>query len=229
MKKLFKVTALSLSFMMVTPAVFAGGVPVIDVTELPRHLEKIYEMQKQLKQAQQAYEAAIGNRNVGALFSNPTLAKYLPSEMKSVYQDYANKNWGGLADRVATLSNGEQLNGTQKQILEAVINRQTRSLYENRATFEKVMQEAGERYNQIARLMNTIDLSTDPKMAQDLQNRIAVEQAMLQLQQTQVELMGHLRQAEKEMIAEQERKRIAYKNDPANWSPRKLSPIVFNK
>ncbi len=202
-----KILVAILTFGMVAPMMAvstnanAAGVPVFDASQFARQFEQLIEAKKQLDQAKATYDQFRGNRDIGALFNQ--YGKYMPSEMQAMYRDYQSGDWDGLADKMARLKNGQKLTGTQKEMLDKIADQANMSAIKNKVAVDDMFRTSNERFAQIQRMANSIDLQRDPKAAADLLNRIQVENAMLQLQTNQLQMVAMMRQAEKDLQQQQ--------------------------
>ena len=131
----------------------------------------------------------------------------MPKEMQDMYKDYQSGNWAGLADKVARLEKSQQLTGTQKEQLSQIANQTKMQALGNKAVLDDMFAKSNQRFAQIQRMANSIDLQKDPKAAADLLNRIQVEIAMIQLQSNQHQMMNMLMQAEKDMQEQRAKER----------------------
>lgn len=204
MKKqiLAAVLAVSTATTLTLPmAAQASGVPVFDVSNFTGQLKQLFEAKRQFEQAQASFNQFRGSRDIGVLFNQ--YGKYLPTEMQGMYKDYQTGNWAGLSDKVAQLENSQRLNGTQKQILQQMADKERSATYGNKVKLDDMFAKSNQRFAQIERMANSIDLQNDPKAAADLLNRIQVENAMLQLQTNQLQMVGMLREAELQVQRQQ--------------------------
>lgn len=206
----------------------AAGVPVFDASSFVRQLQQLQEAQKQFTQAKAQFEQFRGNRDIGALFNQ--YGQHLPTEMQGMYKDYQSGNWQGLASKVERLQNSEKLTGSQKEQFAKILEREKISTFENKVKLDDVHIRSLERFNQIQRMANSVDLQNDPKAAADLLNRIQVENALLSLQTNQLQITSALRKAEQEVIAQQrfEKKRAYHKVSNPNNTRMQTTPL-FNR
>lgn len=202
----------------------ATGVPVFDASQFARQFEQLLEAKKQLDQAKATYDQFRGNRDIGALFNQ--YGKYMPTEMQSMYKDYQSGNWAGLADKMARLKNGQKLTGTQKQMLDHMADQANMSAMKNKIAVDDMFRTSTQRFEQIQRMANSIDMQRDPKAAADLLNRIQVENAMLQLQTNQLQMVAMMRQAEKDM-QQQQRLQNAQRFNSSENKTRLRTKVVF--
>lgn len=193
-------TITSVSFLPVTTA-SAGGVPVYDVSNFTQQIKQLIEAKKQFEQAKASFEQFRGSRDIGTLFNQ--YGEYLPSEMQDMYKDYQTGNWADLTDKIARLEHTQKLTGSQKQILQKIAEGERMSIYANKVKLDDMFAKNNKRFAQIQRMANSIDLQNDPKAAADLLNRIQVENAMLQLQTNQLQMMDMLHQAEQKVQKQQ--------------------------
>lgn len=192
----------------------AAGVPVFDATGFARQMLELQEAYKQVAQAQAQFEQFRGTRDVGALFNQ--YGKYLPSEMQGMYRDYQTGNWQGLADKIDRLQNSQRLTGTQKQQMQQLLEQEKRASLENKVKLDDMYARSVDRFNQIQRMANSVDLQNDPKAAADLLNRIQVESAMLALQNNQLQMAKMLRESEKDLQAQKRKDRSRRFNETSS-------------
>lgn len=196
---------------IMTSTTVHAAVPVFDSAAFARQFEELVQAKKQYDQAKATYEQFRGSRDIGVLFNQ--YGKHMPKEMQDMYRDYQSGNWEGLADKIAQLEKSQKLTGTQKEQLAQIANASKMSAMQNKVVLDDMFAKSNERFNQIQRMANSIDLQKDPKAAADLLNRIQVETAMIQLQSNQLQMMNMLMQAEKDMQEQRARERSMRFND----------------
>lgn len=211
------VLALLLVFTPISAA-RAVGIPVIDVAALTQllqqmqyWLQQIQLMKNQLDQAQQAYRSVTGPRGMQNLLAG-SLRNYLPPDWNQMIGvlNNASATYNGLAAQIQTAMNANAVLSTgqvaalslrQQQIV--VKGRQAAALVQvtSRAAYENTSQ----RFGAIQQLINAIAAAGDAKAIQDLQGRISAEQAMLQNEQTKLQVL--FQTAQGEQWAQQQRVR----------------------
>ena len=187
----------------------AVGIPVIDVAALTQllqqmqyWLQQIQLMKNQLDQAQQAYRAVTGPRGMQNLLAG-SLRNYLPPDWNQMIGvlNNASATYNGLAAQVQTamnanavLSTGQvaALSARDRQIL--VKGRQAAALVQ--VTSQAAYENTSQRFGAIQQLINAIGAAGDAKAIADLQGRISAEQAMLQNEQTKLQVLFQTAQAE---------------------------------
>lgn len=187
----------------------AQGIPVIDIAAIMQliqqvqyWIQQIQLMKNQVDQLHQTYAAVTGPRGMQNLLAG-SLRNYLPpdwNEMIAVINN-ASTTYSGLAAQVqAVLNANVVLSSAQMRVLSP---RQQQILVQGRkaAALLQVMSQAAyqntsQRFGAIQQLINAIGGARDPKAIQDLQGRIAAEQAMLQNEQTKLHVLFQSAQAE---------------------------------
>lgn len=219
MKKKILTAILSVSMIMPLTALptiqaNAAGVPVFDASGFVRQLQQLQEAQKQFQQAKSQFEQFRGTRDIGKLFNQ--YGKYLPADMQGMYRDYQTGNWEGLAQKVDSLQKSQKLTGSQKEQMAKLLEQERQGTLQNKVKLDDMYVKSLERFNQIQRMANSVDLQNDPKAAADLLNRIQVENAMLSLQTNQLQMTKMLREAEKDLQAQKRKDRSIRFNETSS-------------
>jgi len=155
----------------------------------------------------------IGSRNIGALFNDPRLAQYLPQGMQGMYNDIKNNNVSGAASKMAVIAQRYENRSTNHASnMSGVAQRQQDNAVKNRMILDEVFQSSNQRLNQLNALMSSIDGTADPKAAADLGNRINSEVALLQAEQSKIQLVKMLTEAEDKLLEQQQRAAITEYN-----------------
>jgi hypothetical protein len=188
-----------------------AGIPVIDAANLAQQIQQVMswvqqfkQMAQQITQLQQAYAAITGGRGMEALMPMSNLARnYLPedySELANVMNN-ASVTYSGMATQVrgimnthAVLSKGQVggMTGQAQQVIN--LGRQSAALLETIS--REAQRNSSQRMNAQQQLITAIGGASDDKAIQDLQGRIAAEQAMLTADQTKLQAMYQLAQAQ---------------------------------
>lgn len=184
--KLYKVkkTAVALAFglMVATSApTIVGGIPVYDGTAVAKAVEQVVKMGqqidnqiKQITELKNQVKALTGNRNLGNILKTEALEQ-LPDEWKSVY-DAAMQTKGGNFNNLLS-SKGYNQNADNERLIKH---------------FDltlKAIKDSELRFKNIKALMDRVNTTQDAKAAADLENRIALENAYIQQNQTQLDMM----------------------------------------
>lgn len=183
----------------------AGGIPVFDGAQAAANAQQLAQMiqqvahaaeqiQNQIQQIQQLkaqVEALTGNRNMGNLARDIALDN-IPEEWKSVYDSVKDIDFKKLID--------------PKGFDAATSLKQLATNYDESL---KAFTDTKKRLDRIGVLIQEIDKTKDMKAAADLQNRIAAEQALIQNNQTKLDMMARLAEQEREI---QNQKRIALRH-----------------
>lgn len=183
-----------------------GGAPtahaqwaVVDVGAIAQLIQEVQQMeqalqvaQNQLGQAQQAYQSITGGRGMERLLSG-TVRNYLPS------------NWDQLSTSLAgpiqaTVKANAVLTGAQWAALSPSEQQQLSAARSNAALLQVAAQQAyattSSRFTSVQQLISAISGASDQKGILDLQARIQAEQGMLQNDQTKLQVLFQLVQAQ---------------------------------
>ena len=217
-RHLLSFAIVSLLFLVPMNTGRAQGIPVIDIAalvqlmqQLQYWVQQIQLMKNQVDQLQQSYAAVTGPRGMQNLLAGSP-RNYLPpdwNQMTGVLNN-ASPTYSGLSSQVQVAMNANAvLSATQ---MAALSPRQQQLLVQGRkaAALLQVMSQAAyqttsQRFAAIQQLINAIGTARDTKAIQDLQGRISAEQAMLQNEQTKLQVLYQSAQADQ--LAQQQRAR----------------------
>jgi type IV secretion system protein VirB5 len=182
----------------VTPSVRAQFA-VIDVGAIAQLLKEVQQMeqalqvaQNELNQAQQTYQSMTGGRGMQLLLAG-TVRNYLPATWPQVSTSLAGPIQSTVsANAVLTTAQWSALSPAEQQQLTAARS--------NAALLQVVASQAysttSNRFASVQQLINAIAIATDQKGALDLSARIQAEQGMLQNDQTKLQVLYQLVQAQ---------------------------------
>ncbi|CAJ7575859.1 P-type DNA transfer protein VirB5 [Burkholderia pseudomallei] len=167
------------------------------------------QMVSQINQMKQQYDSLTGSRGLGQIMNNPALRDYLPQDWQGVYDAVKTGGYSGLTGRAQSIYESNKVYDACASFADA----QQRTACEAHAV--KPSQDKGfaldaydkakGRLNQIDQLMGQINATTDPKAIAELQGRIAAEQAMIQNEQTKLQLYSMVSQAEDKIQRQRQR------------------------
>lgn len=155
-------------------------------TELQRHWDKMDEMQK----------LVTGARYLG-ITNTPGINGKIPTDMGSIYS--------GSYGTTQSIVDAERINGTTEATQAALNERYLKTAAAEKAAALNTYQGAQERLSNINALIAKIDSAQDPKTIQDLQARIAAEQALVQNETTKLQMISQLSSAEQKLVDDQRR------------------------
>lgn len=185
-----------------------AGIPVVDAGSIAQAVIQVTELKRQYDQMKMQYNAIIGTRDVGALFNDPQLKQYLPSGMQSLYNDVKNKNINGIANKMAQAAKdyeNDSKSGTNSQSIQQA---KQQNALRNKVMIDQIFDSSQQRLNQLDALMRSVDGTQDQKAAMDLQNRIQTEVGLLQAEQSKIQLVKMLADAEDKLVEQQQRAAI---------------------
>lgn len=197
-------------------------IPVTDGASIAKSVENQIEtmakwkmqydqMVSQIDQMKQQYAAVTGARGMGELFNNPQLRDYLPQDWQGVYDSVKSGGYAGLSGRAesiydsnkvydacASFVSNEQRTNCEAQAVKGA---------QDKAFALDAYDAAKNRLSQIDQLMRQINQTQDPKAIAELQGRIAAEQAMIQNEQTKLQ-MYQMVAAAQDRLQQQRQKEI---------------------
>ena len=181
----------------------ASGIPVFDASNVANTFAIVKQMTDQLNQAQATYNALSGVRGFGDVLYNPALRQYLPPDWTRVYDAAMGGGYAGISGTLAAIRTAERLEGSIAEQQAKIAARGRAAAVADKAIGMHGYQGARDRLAQIESLMGQINRTRDPKAIQEVQARIAVEQAALQHETTKLQLVAMLQRAEERLIEQQ--------------------------
>lgn len=197
-------------------------IPVTDGASIAKSVENQIEtmakwkmqydqMVSQIDQMKQQYAAVTGARGMGELFNNPQLRDYLPQDWQGVYDSVKSGGYAGLSGRAESIYNNNKMYDPCAGFasMEQRVNCEAQAVKgaQDKAFALDAYDAAKNRLSQIDQLMRQINQTQDPKAIAELQGRIAAEQAMIQNEQTKLQMYQMVAAAE-DRLQQQRRKEI---------------------
>jgi len=193
---------------------------VIDVGAIAQLIEQIATMYQQLetarstlRQAEQQYRATTGGRGMERLLSG-TDRNYLPADWAELEAAMrrADGTYRALGAQLQSVLNDNALLSDERvaalsPMERAQLEAARRSAALSQATSRQALEATSDRFEALQQLVDAIPAAQDQKAILDLQARIAAEQAMLVNEQTKLNVLHQVAQAEelarKQRIREQ--------------------------
>jgi len=190
---------------------------VVDVGAITQLVQQVMTMKEQLdtakshlEQAQKQYQATTGKRGMENLLAmTKEMRNYLPTdwEQLSATMKSINSTLGGMVQNTVNTNavlTPAQLNKLAPEV-RALLEAQRRSTALSQVMTRTALQNTSNRFQSIQQLINAIPTAGDEKAILDLQARIQVELGMLQNEQTKLQVLQQVSQAEES--AQQQRAR----------------------
>ncbi len=150
------------------------------------------QMVSQIDQMKQEYQSITGVRGLGDVLNNPALRDYLPDDWQGVYDSVKSGGYAGLSGRAGQVYNDNKIYDTCVNHTDAQsrISCEAQAVKgaQDKAFALDAYDKAKERLGQIDALMQEINRTQDPKSIAELQGRIAAEQALIQNEQTKLQM-----------------------------------------
>lgn len=222
-------TAIALCFGLSNP-VFAGGIPVIDVSSLAQQIQQVaawaqqyQQMTQQIQQLQQQIQSVTGSRGFSSALNSPAFQqarRMLPQDAQALLDLANGGSYGNLANSInsikqntTTLNRGNFSDQLGSDMWEADLNRAA----SNKALSMEAYNSAQQRLSNLESLMSQISTTDDPKAIGELQARIATEQGLIQNEQAKIQAMAMLVNAEKQ-ISEMQSREVSIRSSGMNQS-----------
>jgi type IV secretion system protein VirB5 len=158
--------------------------------------QQIEGMTNQLNQLRTSYDSMTGTRGMERLLSG-TVRNYLPADwaaLANTLEDMSGAysalslNLRGTINDNAILTQAEL--ARLSPAARAEIERERRLAAMNQVMARQALATTSQRFASVQQLIDAIPGATDPKAVFDLQARIAAEQAMLQNEQTKLQMLN---------------------------------------
>ncbi len=167
------------------------------------------QMVSQIDQMKQEYQSITGVRGLGDVLSNPALRDYLPDDWQGVYDSVKSGGYAGLSGRAGQVYNDNKIydtcvNHTNEQSRISCEAQAVKGA-QDKAFALDAYDKAKERLGQIDALMQEINRTQDPKSIAELQGRIAAEQALIQNEQTKLQMYSMVASAEDRLQQQRQR------------------------
>ncbi|HAV1900471.1 TPA: P-type DNA transfer protein VirB5 [Enterobacter hormaechei subsp. steigerwaltii] len=188
------------------------------------------QMVNQIDQMKQQYAAMTGARGMGDLFNNPQLRDYLPQDWQGVYDSVKSGGYAGLSGRAESIYNDNKVydacagfaSPEQRTNCEA----QAVKGSQDKAFALDAYDAAKNRLGQIDQLMGQINQTQDPKAIAELQGRISAEQAMIQNEQTKLQMYQMVAAAEDRLQQQKQREINAKVLDKRGYTSRQPANML---
>lgn len=191
----------------------ASGIPVVDAASiadralkhaetLAKYAEQITVLKNQLESQRRQLEALTGTRNLGDILNNPLIRDSLPADARDVLRS-ANGGGSGLSEIAERIEREEKLTGNYEQDKKNLDTRTEKLAVRSQALMQQTQKGMTARVSQISQLQKQINQSQDPKAIADLQARLLVEQANIQVDQTRADMLARQLEAEQALMEAQ--------------------------
>jgi type IV secretion system protein VirB5 len=219
----------------------SAQIPVTDIANitqnLTNHLETIakwqqqyQQMTQQISQLKQEYSALTGSRGLGTILNDPAYRQYLPADWQAVYDAVQSGGYAGLTGRAKTLYEQNKIYDTCSQFADLQRRTACEAMAvkgdQDKAFALDAYDKAQARLDQINQLMDRINTTDDPKAIAELQGRIAAEEAMIQNEQTKLQMYQMVATAE-DRIQRQRIRELDAKTWAATGAGVDVQPVQF--
>jgi len=186
-----------------------------------RWAQQVEQMTSQIDQMKQQYQSITGSRGLGTIMNNPALRDYLPQDWQQVYDSVQSGGYAGLSGRAAQIYNDRKVYDACSQFTttqqRTSCQAQAVKPSQDKAFALDAYDAATGRLSQIDQLMGKINHTADPKAIAELQGRISAEQAMIQNEQTKLQMYQMVAQAEDRLQQQRQHEINAKANARRGW------------
>ena len=189
---------------LIAPA--RAGIPVIDTAAIAQAIQavsnSITQIQNQIQQIiglEQQIQSISRARALGDVLNNPALHNYVPREANTMVRSLESGGYSTLSGASKVLRDA-QMTYNCLDVDDAGKRAHCQSTlakpYQQKAFMEEALAKARDRASQINNLMRRAGETTDQKEIQEVTARIGAENALLQHEVSQIELMRGLAEAD---------------------------------
>jgi type IV secretion system protein VirB5 len=194
------------AMMLCASAPARAGIPVIDVAAIAQAVQdvlngiaQIENQYQQIVGLQQQISSISNARSLGDVLNNPALQNYVPREASTLVRGLESGGYRTLAGASKTLRDAQMtyncmdvVDASQRTLCQSSLAKP----YQQKAFMEDALSKARDRVAQINSLMRRAGETTDQKEIQEVTARIGAENALLQHEVSQIELMRGLAEAD---------------------------------
>jgi type IV secretion system protein VirB5 len=222
MKPRFRLAAIAFAALVplasFSPASQAQGIPVIDIanliqtiTQVLNDVTKIANQVEQIQALQSQLASINGMRNLGNIFDSSALKNYVPANAYNLVNAVDSSGYGGLTATSKTLRDSQMLYNCLDRAGSARTECQASLAqpYQQKGLLQDAMKAASGRLDQIKSLMTQINGTGDQKAVLEIQARIGAENAMLQHEMSQVQMLTGMADSEERIARSRDRERQA--------------------
>ncbi|MFY3630748.1 P-type DNA transfer protein VirB5 [Achromobacter xylosoxidans] len=196
-----------------TAPAHAGGIPVVDgpsiadraikhAETIAKSAEQIAVLKDQLDSQRRQLESLTGVRNLGDILNNPAIREALPEDARQVLRK-ANVGGGDFGEVLKRIEREERLTGNYETDRKNLDTRAENLTLRSQALMEQTQKAMTARMTQVSKLQAQINQTEDPKAIADLQARLLVEQANIQVDQSRADGLQRQLQAEQALMEAQ--------------------------
>ncbi len=218
MKPRIRLAAIALSLASLSTTSHAQGIPVIDIanliqaiTQVLNDITKIANQVEQIEALQNQLASINGMRNLGSVYDSAALKNYVPANAYNLVNAVDLSGYGGLTATSKTLRDAQMLYNCLDRAGSARTECQASLAqpYQQKGLLQDAMKAASGRLDQIKSLMTQINGTSDQKAVLEIQARIGAENAMLQHEMSQVQMLTGMADSEERIARSRDRERQA--------------------
>lgn len=202
-RKLLMSAIFAVSIPLTSLTANAGGVPVIDLSNLGQAILEVENQVVEIGKLQSQINAMTGNSMLGQLLNDTAirdrLNSYLPSGYSDIYQVIKSGDSSAMQAIYQQVMASEQANragGNGKERLAT-------TMLANKANMGMMMNNLNQRQANIQYFLGEINRTTDQASKQDLLNRMTAEQSMISVDMNKMQIMIKVNEQNEKLAREQ--------------------------
>lgn len=189
MKKRISAILFGISVGLLAPCVHGSGIPTVDAAAITQMLQQLLQLQQMYQQLQQQYETAVstlnnfsGTRGLGMLYYDPNLKRFLPEGFNDRMRSVIDSGVSALSERGLRIYNEQKMDSACSG-LKNQSKLECEKIQAAKAEYQSGLETARDnvqlKYDNILKLQQAINSTTDSKAIQELSARIQSEQSTL--------------------------------------------------
>ncbi len=189
-------------------------IPVTDAASLAQQIQQVAAWQQQLQsmymqyqQQLKQFQALTGARGFGDVLANPLLQRYLPLNLKQMYDGVATGNMSSVASAARQQAMIFDCLTVKDPVKQTLCNRQLNAPFAVKDMFTKAYEGAEATFEAVEGLRKQINFTQDPKAIAELQARIQTEQANAQNALVKVQMAAALAEIETKLVEQEKYER----------------------
>ena len=164
---------------------------------------------QQIQQLRDHLASINGVRSLGNVFNNQALRNYVPPQAYTVINAVDQGGYSGLSGTAKALRDASMVYNCMDRGASDRTRCQAElaAPYQHKGLLQDAMKTASGRLEQIQKLMDQVDATSDQKAIQEIQARIGAENAQLAHEATQIQMLLGMADSEERIARSRDRER----------------------
>jgi type IV secretion system protein VirB5 len=183
------------------------------VADMVKQVEQIEKLLQQYEQMKKDYEAITGKRYLGTYGYNRMLNRYITDDWLKNFEDLRNNGYRGLSSDAKAIRDNTKVfdicagytSAKSRDMCSAAASKPA----QDSAMIQSAFKKSRERQEQIEKLMERASNTEDPKAISEIQARIQAEIAMMNNENTQIQLALAEAASQDKILAQQRKEKYS--------------------